>query len=430
MEPPSTPGPGAPLLPALGALALAATALSLGARPVLAIGMAALASVGLELWWKWWRTRRANRQASEGTESTETGHDELSEAIDALETGLLLISATGETRRTNPAFRRLVGLEGEALGRPAAELYAHPGWPDLITSLLAGKGIVQELSPKPGAEGAREPRHQSLLLRGQALEAGGALLLIRDGSSAKRMAERSRDLVANVSHELKTPLTAIRGAAETLEDGALDEPEAARRFLSLILEQCERLEALLGDLLTLSHLEGAAAEPQARPVDMAALAREAIELLRPMAGQRDVHLHLETSGEAETLWIPGHANALERMLLNLLENAIKYNRPGGKAHLLLEGSEQGLRILLQDTGIGIPQSALERIFERFYRVDKGRSRDQGGTGLGLAIVKHVARSHRGALEVASELGQGSSFTIRLPRPQPEMTPVADEATTE
>jgi two-component system phosphate regulon sensor histidine kinase PhoR len=220
-----------------------------------------------------------------------------------------------------------------------------------------------------------------------------------------------RDFVANVSHELKTPLSAIRGYAETLREGALDDPPASRRFVERILAQCARLQALLDDLLTLSRLESVEQTPSCEPVDLDALARRAVELVAPLAQQREVTL--ESSGAGGSLL--GDPDALERMLLNLLENAIKYNRAGGKVDLSLSANDGAAEITVEDTGIGISPETLPRIFERFYRVDKGRSRDQGGTGLGLAIVKHVAQTHGGKVDVESELGKGTRFRVTLPR---------------
>ena len=237
-----------------------------------------------------------------------------------------------------------------------------------------------------------------------------------------RLAQIRKDFVANVSHELKTPLTAIRGYAETLEDGALAKPELALRFVRSILEQCERLSNLLRDLLTLSRLESHPA-PAREAVDLAKSARRALEILAPQARAREVGIALSTEDGLPV--VLGDGGELERLLLNLIENAVKYNRPGGEVEVRLsaEGSEVLLEV--QDTGIGIPADALDRIFERFYRVDKGRSRNQGGTGLGLSIVKHAARSHGGRVEVDSRLGKGSVFRVRLPSLEDSYLPSSD-----
>jgi two-component system phosphate regulon sensor histidine kinase PhoR len=211
-----------------------------------------------------------------------------------------------------------------------------------------------------------------------------------------------RDFVANVSHELKTPLAAIRGYAETLRDGALREEETARRFTDRLLWQCRRLQVLLDDLLTLSRLESVGPALEREPVDLAALAQRALEVLAAAAREKPLPR------------LPGDANGIERLLLNLLDNAIKYNRPGGEVLLRLARRGGYAVVEVGDTGIGIPPESLGRIFERFYRVDKGRAREEGGSGLGLAIVKHLAQSHGGRVEVESRVGRGTTFRVYLP----------------
>ena len=237
------------------------------------------------------------------------------------------------------------------------------------------------------------------------------MVVVRDVTTELRLAEARRDLVANVSHELKTPLTAIRGYAETLEDGALEDPATAQRFVGRILEQCQRLEALLRDLLTLSQLERLEPGGGERLVDLSRAAERAVQVLTLRARERDVELILEAGDGA--LQVRGASSEIDNVLLNLIENAVKYNRPGGEVRVALREDGEEAVLEVADTGIGIPGDALERVFERFYRVDKGRAREQGGTGLGLAIVKHAARLLGGRVEVESRLGEGSVFRVRL-----------------
>jgi two-component system phosphate regulon sensor histidine kinase PhoR len=236
------------------------------------------------------------------------------------------------------------------------------------------------------------------------------VVVARDTTELTRVADMRRDFVANVSHELKTPLAAIRGYAETLRDGALDEPPTARRFTDRILSQCRRLQELLADLLILSRHEGDAALER-EPVSLDAIARHAVELLTPAAREKRVEIELR---EEPVPPVHGDAGNLERLLLNLLDNAIKYNRPDGKITVRVGrcGTEAVLEVI--DSGIGIPPESISRIFERFYRVDKGRAREEGGTGLGLAIVKHIAQAHGGQVDVESRIGRGSTFRVRLP----------------
>jgi len=312
-----------------------------------------------------------------------------------------------------------------ALLWPALAAFAATGvlaWPLLPASLprtwavviFAGLGTLVVLGPVAWWLQRRLQERDADLSE---LAAAAELLeskLADAGSERDRLREilaSRNELVANVSHELKTPLTAIRGSAETLEDGAMAKPEVGRRFTGRILEQCERLEDLLRDLLTLSRLESRP-QPLARePLDLAGVARHAIGVLAPRAVERDVDLRLATAAVPR---VDGHRGELERLFLNLIENAIKYNHPGGEVEVRLRGEGSEAVIEVVDNGIGVPDDALERIFERFYRVDKGRARRQGGTGLGLAIVKHVARHHGGRVEVESRLGEGSTFRVRLP----------------
>ena len=235
--------------------------------------------------------------------------------------------------------------------------------------------------------------------------------LDRQTSDSRRLFASQRALVANVSHELKTPLTAIRGAAETLADGALDEEQAARRFLTHILNQCGRLESLVRDLLTLSRFESTTAEVERTLVELVPLVEHAVEVLRTPAEAHEVEITVDAEGSPV---VRGETAALERLVLNLLDNAVKYNRPGGCVRMSVRRHGDAAQLEVADTGIGIPNGALDRVFERFYRVDSARAREQGGHGLGLAIVRQVAESHGGTAEVESRLGRGSVFRVRLP----------------
>lgn len=352
----------------------------------------------------------------------EQERDHLRAILASMSEGVLVVGADRRAQLTNPAFQRLFGLSGDVAGRAVLEVLRRPEVERLVEATLksaerGGLGLEIEIEGD-GAE-RRTIEVKSDVLFDEALLAG-AVLVARDTTAVKRLDEMRRDFVANVSHELKTPLSAIRGFAETLRDGALAEPETAARFTGRILEHCRRLQALLDDLLTLGRLESVGERAGRAPVDLVAIARRAIEGVVPAAEERRVELAFQTPpAEDGPLVLTGDADGLERMLTNLLANAIKYNRPEGTVHLRLRRQALptgggGYLIEVEDTGIGIPAEALPRLFERFYRVDKGRSRDEGGTGLGLSIVKHVAQTHGGQVEVQSRPGQGSTFRVRLP----------------
>ncbi|MGH9465431.1 MAG: ATP-binding protein, partial [Thermoanaerobaculia bacterium] len=319
--------------------------------------------------------------------------------------GVLVTDAQGRALMVNPSFRRLFRVKGDVVGKTALELTRLPQLEDLIRRTLAsGQSGGAELE-FPGA------RERSVAVSSAALrDSSGAVIAARDVSDLVRLGEIRRDLVANVSHELKTPLAAIRGYAETLRDGALAEPDTARRFVERIVQQCQRLQALLADLLTLSSLERERGGPT-ESVDLGRIVEEAVEVLEGAAHERQVGVERALERLPP---LDGEREALEKLCLNLIDNAIKYNRPGGRVRVRLfaEGDEQVLEVT--DTGRGIPEAAIPRVFERFYRVDRGRSREEGGTGLGLAIVKHAALRHGGRVEVESRLEEGSTFRVRLP----------------
>ncbi|HEX2253425.1 MAG TPA: ATP-binding protein [Thermoanaerobaculia bacterium] len=346
--------------------------------------------------------------------------DHLQVILASMSEGVLVVDGDGRAVLANPALRELFALPDDVGGRLPFELVRQPELADVIRETLElGTARRDEVILEDG-RGAR-----TVALAGAALRAplaatgspgqGGAVVVARDTTELSRLARARTDLVANVSHELKTPLAAIRGYAETLRDGALAEPETARRFTTRILEQCRRLQELLSDLLTLSRLESVEAPLERRPVDLARLAERAVETVAARAAERGVELALVLPPGAALPAVDGDPAHLERLLLNLLDNASKYNRPGGSVTVRLAASAQGEAVLeVADTGIGIPADALPRIFERFYRVDKGRAREEGGTGLGLAIVKHIAQAHGGRVEVESRVGRGTTLRVHLP----------------
>ena len=333
--------------------------------------------------------------------------DHLQEILASMSEGVLVVDRDGRAQMINGAFYRLFDLAGDFSGRPALEIIRHPGFARLIEDTL------RQGRPQTAQIVLASPERRTLLLTSALLSAGerGAVVVARDTTELTRVADMRRDFVANVSHELKTPLAAIRGYAETLRDGALDEPPTARRFTDRILSQCKRLQELLDDLLILSRLEGVDAALDREPVSLAAVARHAAELLAPTAREKRVEIEVE---EEPVPPIPGDAGNLERLLLNLLDNAIKYNRPDGKITVRVARCDGEALLEVIDSGIGIPPESIPRIFERFYRVDKGRAREEGGTGLGLAIVKHIAQAHGGQVDVESRIGRGSTFRVRLP----------------
>jgi two-component system sensor histidine kinase SenX3 len=252
--------------------------------------------------------------------------------------------------------------------------------------------------------------------------AGGGLVLVlaEDQTESRRVEEVRRDFVANVSHELKTPVGALALLAETVEDAA-DDPEAVRRFAGRMRYEASRLTSLVKDLITLSRIQAAEPVPDPVPVELDAVVAEALDRCRMKAGARGIEL-VETTHKG--LVVEGDEDLLVTALRNLLENAVDYSPEHTRVLLSTRrASEHTVEISVADQGIGIPERDRERIFERFYRVDPARSRATGGTGLGLAIVKHVTAAHGGNVTVWSKVGAGSTFTLRLPlRPEPATVP--------
>jgi two-component system phosphate regulon sensor histidine kinase PhoR len=241
----------------------------------------------------------------------------------------------------------------------------------------------------------------------------GIVAVFHDISDLKKAENMRRDFVANVSHELRTPVTIIKGYAETLLDGALEsDPARAVRFVEIISSHSERLTNLINDILTLSSLETKEALIELNPLDVSGTIAKACMLLQERAVQKHIAIQNETTDGS---WprVMADQGRLEQVVVNLLENAIKYTPDGGSVRLTAGDDGEFIRVSVADTGIGIPFKDLPRIFERFYRVDEARTREQGGTGLGLAIVKHIVQLHGGTVAVTSEPGQGSVFSFTL-----------------
>ena len=239
----------------------------------------------------------------------------------------------------------------------------------------------------------------------------GALAILHDVTELERLERVRKDFVANVSHELRTPLAAIRGYSETLLDGGLEDEQNKRRFVEVILAQATRLSNIAADLLSLSELESSGATAAPHPVSIRSAVESAVRTVESAARLQDVTVICE---KLEDVKVIGHELRLEQVFVNLLDNAVKFNRPNGEVQVEMRCKNGKVSILIGDTGIGIPSEDLPRVFERFYRVDKARSRAMGGTGLGLSIVKHAIEQMGGTIKVNSRLGEGSEFTIELP----------------
>jgi two-component system phosphate regulon sensor histidine kinase PhoR len=311
-----------------------------------------------------------------------------------------LVATDGTVRVSNSALDglapgvRAVGLTVLEITRSAelaeAARRALEGTPKRLEIQLGKRTWVAHLVP---------------LLRGE------VLVLLRDVTDARMAASTRRDFVANASHELRTPVSAIAGAAETLLSGAMDDPAQARTFVEMIARNAERLARLTNDLLDLSRIESRQWPVRLEPVSVEATSRRSVEVCAEPARRKNIELRVEIP---EGTAVMADARALEQVLVNLLDNAVKYTPEGGRATVSATGSGDSVDVKVEDTGPGIERHHLPRLFERFYRVDPGRSRGSGGTGLGLAIVKHLVQMQAGEIDVETGAG-GTSFRVRLPR---------------
>ena len=337
--------------------------------------------------------------------------------LETLPDPLLVLGADRRPLRTNAAARALFGAraaDSGPLAGDAAALLRHPALANAVEQALA-EGSRQSADLVLPVPVPRELAAQVIPLD-PPLSDGGRLLVVLGDRTRERAVERMRaDFVANASHELRTPLASIMGFIETLRGPARDDPEAQDRFLTIMSEQSDRMRRLIEDLLGLSRIELAEHQPPTGRVPLAELARAEAEAMAPILASRDVRLVMEL--EADAVAAPADAEQLAQVLRNLLENAVRHGRQGGAVRLVVghaSAPRPGVQFSVIDDGPGIAREHIPRLTERFYRVDKGRSRNAGGTGLGLAIVKHIVNRHRGQLQIESELGSGACFRVWLP----------------
>jgi len=312
---------------------------------------------------------------------------------------------------SNQAFSRILGLEDvrEIEGRPLLEVARQSDLLAAIKMALSG----QEQVTSEIVVGTVRPRSFAVTAAPvQASSHKGAVLVLHEITDLRRLERVRQDFVANVSHEFRTPLTAIQGFAETLLAGALDDPANRRRFVEIIREHSMRLARLTQDLLKLSRIEAGQLKLDFRPVSVSQLIESCVETAQLKAVPRQLALHVNLPEQLPSA--RGDSNTLQEVLQNLLDNALQYTPAGGKIEVSASSSNGHVVVTVADTGIGIPQAEQARIFERFYRVDAARSREAGGTGLGLSIARHIMEAHGGRLWVESAVGEGSRFHFSIP----------------
>lgn len=322
--------------------------------------------------------------------------------VEAMAEGVVASDDRGHIVTANEAARRLLGYDLEESLPALDQIFRAKAAREMVDALLEGRSVIERELDLDG---------QTVLLTGRPLAHGGALLVLHDVTDLRKLETVRRDFVANVSHELKTPLTSISGYAETLVHDNV-EPETSRRFLNVILANARRMQHLVDGLLDLSKIESGGWHPEPEVLDVAAVARESWALLADRAEHRQVDFETDVPRGAERVY--ADADALRTILSNLLDNALRYTPAGGKITFKARRDDGGVRLSVKDTGAGITSEHLHRIFERFYRADAARSRDEGGTGLGLAIVKHLVEAHEGKVSAESTIGMGTEIVAWFP----------------
>ena len=355
--------------------------------------------------------QRMSEQLRERVELATREKEQLQAVLDGMVEGVLVVDPDQRILLGNQHLRDFFGVATELRGRTALEAIRHP---ELAEVLNAAENTDQPVSR---AIEVAHPVHRTLRVHAVRLPPGaaaraGTVAVLHDVTELMQLEKMRREFVANASHELRTPLAAIRGFAETLLGNPTLSDTDRRAYLEVIDRHSRRLGSIVADLLELSKIESRETSFALAAIDTGKLAETLLHDWHPRLEEKQLSaaLRIERPGIA-----CADAQACEQILSNLLDNAIKYTEPGGSIALRIGGDDRSVRIDVADTGMGIPERDLGRIFERFYRVDQARSRSQGGTGLGLAIVKHLVQSLGGEIQVESQLGRGSTFSFTLPR---------------
>ncbi|MBI4706683.1 MAG: PAS domain S-box protein [Candidatus Omnitrophica bacterium] len=330
--------------------------------------------------------------------------------LDNMIEGVLAIDKDAKVISINPATENIFGIKkSEAEGRYLLEAIRNNDIAEIANKVLTSGGFIsQELSLVWPVQRIFSINASAIIIGERSIS--GCLIVIHDITEIRKLEAMRREFVANVSHELKTPLTSIKGFVETLLEGAIEDRENSRNFLEIIHEHTIRLDGLINDLLSLAYLESKALALNLEKTNISQLLDKVLEGFKSQFKAKGVSAENQLPGE---LFVNADSAKIEQVLVNLVDNAIKFNRSQGTINISHQDFDGKVKIIVEDTGMGIPEKDLARIFERFYRVDKARSRELGGTGLGLSIVKHIIEAHGGSVGVESLEGAGSKFWFIL-----------------
>lgn len=337
---------------------------------------------------------------------------QLSTILSNMVSGVMLVNQEGEILMINSAMERFLAQHNQHIVGQHYQAF------DDNLNLKKYIAAVFDDNEKIHAEITSEDLSKNVFdahfgpFYGNGWKQRGVIIVLHDITNIKRLEKMRSDFVANVSHELKTPVTSVKGFAETLLGGEVNDEATAKSFLEIIYNESERLDRLIRELLHLSRIENKVTPLNLSSVDLIALIHSITKTLSKSISEKSLEVTLPLSTEEVT--IEGDSDRLNQILLNLIANSINYTGEGGRIDISMEMTEYNVHISISDTGIGIPEESVPRVFERFYRVDKARSRNSGGTGLGLAIVKHLVDSHQGDIEVSSVEGEGTTFTVTFP----------------
>ncbi|PLT31187.1 two-component system histidine kinase PnpS [Peribacillus deserti] len=352
------------------------------------------------------------RNLQEMEKLREMQQDRLGTLVENMGSGVLLIDSRGYITLINRTYRNFFKVDPfYFLYRLYYEVVEHKEVILMIEQIFMTEQSIKKHLVLPVSLERKYFEVYGAPIIGSHDEWKGILLVFHDITELKRLEQIRKDFVANVSHELKTPITSIKGFTETLLDGALHDEKSLKHFLSIVLKESDRMQTLIQELLDLSKIEQQGFSLSIQKLDAHKLVQETVPMYEHRAALKGITLSYSSPGSM--VKIEGDYNRIKQILINLISNAIAYTPSGGSVEVNLEETDQYAKIRVKDTGIGIAQEELPRIFERFYRIDKARSRNYGGTGLGLAIVKHLVEAHKGQIQVNSEPGKGTEFTVLL-----------------